>query len=72
MRVGNITLVQNYSDWDRYEAEERGEEVPALPSVSDQSIFLEEVGLAQTAADLGFDAIHLFAVERAQVCPEFV
>ncbi len=57
MRVGNITLVQNYSDWDRFEAEERGEEVPSLPSVSDQLIFLEEVALARTAADLGFDAL---------------
>ena len=57
MRIGNTTLVQNYSDWERYEAEERGETVPAEPAVSDRTIFLEEVALAQTADELGFDAL---------------
>jgi len=57
MRIGNITVVQNYDDWDRYEAEERGENVSDRPEKSDQSIFLEEVELAQTADSVGFDAL---------------
>ncbi|MDG2114362.1 MAG: LLM class flavin-dependent oxidoreductase [Actinomycetota bacterium] len=57
MRVGTTTLAQNYMDWDRYEAEERGDEVPPRPEISDRSIFLEEVALAQTADGLGFDAL---------------
>ena len=57
MRVGVTTLAQNYGDWDRFEAEERGERVPARPEISDRSIFLEEVALAQLADTLGFDAL---------------
>jgi len=57
MRIGSCTMVQNYGDWDRYEAEERGEDVPSKPEISDQSIFLEEVGLAQMADGLGFDSL---------------
>ena len=26
MRLGTVTLAQNYGDWDRFEAEERGED----------------------------------------------
>ena len=57
MRVGVTTIVQNYADWDRFEAEERGEDVPAQPAKSDRSIFLEELALAQMAEGLGFDAL---------------
>jgi alkanesulfonate monooxygenase SsuD/methylene tetrahydromethanopterin reductase-like flavin-dependent oxidoreductase (luciferase family) len=57
MRVGLTTIVQNYTDWDRYEAEERGEDVSEWPAVPDESIFLEEVELAQMADGLGFDAL---------------
>ncbi|MCP5028912.1 MAG: LLM class flavin-dependent oxidoreductase [Actinomycetia bacterium] len=57
MRIGLGTMVQNYGDWDRYEAEERGEDVPARPEISDQAIFLEEVALAQMADGLGFDSL---------------
>lgn len=57
MRVGTTTLAQNYTDWDRFEAEERGDDVPPRPEISDRSIFLEEVALAQTADGLGFDAL---------------
>jgi len=57
MRVGTTTIVQNYGDWDRYEAEERGEAVSDRPAVADRAIFLEEVELAQMADGLGFDAL---------------
>lgn len=57
MRVGVCIFVQNYDDWDRFEAEERGERVPAKPQTSDRSIFLEEIDLAQTADEIGFDSL---------------
>ncbi len=41
MRVGMTIFCQNADDWDRYEAEERGEEVAARPAISDRGIFLE-------------------------------
>jgi len=48
---------QNADDWDRYEAEERGEEVTRRPEVSDRKIFLEEIELAKKADRLGFDSV---------------
>jgi hypothetical protein len=42
MRVGACIFNQNYKDWDRYEAEERGKEVPKRPERSDREIFSEE------------------------------
>ncbi|HJY79911.1 MAG TPA: LLM class flavin-dependent oxidoreductase [Candidatus Binatia bacterium] len=57
MRVGATIFVQNYRDWDRYEAEERGEKVPSWPVISDRSIFLEEINIARIADDTGFDSV---------------
>jgi alkanesulfonate monooxygenase SsuD/methylene tetrahydromethanopterin reductase-like flavin-dependent oxidoreductase (luciferase family) len=57
MRVGATIFVQNYPDWDRYEAEERGEAVSARPTTSDRSIFLDEVNIARIADETGFDAV---------------
>ena len=57
MRVGICIIVQNCHDWDRFESEERGEDVPERPLTSDRSVFLEEVGLAQTADAIGFDSL---------------
>lgn len=57
MRVGNGFFVQNYGDWDRFEAEERGEQVAARPAISDRSILLEELELARIADELGFDSL---------------
>ena len=57
MRVGTCIFVQNYEDWDRFEAEERGEATPPRPKTSDRSIFLEEVGLARLADASGFDSV---------------
>ena len=36
MRVGATIFNQNYTDWDRYEAEERGEAVPDRPPMLDK------------------------------------
>jgi alkanesulfonate monooxygenase SsuD/methylene tetrahydromethanopterin reductase-like flavin-dependent oxidoreductase (luciferase family) len=57
MRVGATIFNQNYTDWDRYEAEERGEVVPARPSTSDRAIFQEELEIARIADDRGFDSV---------------
>ncbi len=57
MRVGMTIFCQNANDWDRYEAEERGDDVAARPAISDRRIFLEEIELAKTADKLGFDAV---------------
>jgi alkanesulfonate monooxygenase SsuD/methylene tetrahydromethanopterin reductase-like flavin-dependent oxidoreductase (luciferase family) len=57
MRVGATIFVQNYNDWDRYEAEERGEKTPARPATSDRSIFLDEINIARIADDTGFDSV---------------
>jgi alkanesulfonate monooxygenase SsuD/methylene tetrahydromethanopterin reductase-like flavin-dependent oxidoreductase (luciferase family) len=57
MRVGATIFVQNYQDWNRYEAEERGEKVPPRPATSDRSIFLDEVTIARIADDTGFDSV---------------
>lgn len=57
MRAGVTILCQNYTDWDRYEAAERGESVPTAPSVSDRQIFRDEVRHAVLADQLGFDSV---------------
>lgn len=57
MRVGATIFNQNYTDWDRYEAEERGEAVDVKPAKSDREIFQEEIGIAIAADELGFDSV---------------
>lgn len=57
MRVGATVFNQNYTDWDRYEAEERGEAVARRPAKSDREVFNEEVGIARLADELGFDSL---------------
>ena len=54
MRVGATIFNQNYTDWDRYEAEERGEKVAASPPKRDREIFNEELGIARIAENLGY------------------
>ena len=44
MRVGATIINQNYTDWDRYEAEERGEKVSARASKPDHLLLGENVG----------------------------
>lgn len=57
MRVGATIFNQNYTDWDRYEAEERGAKVSTLAQRSDREIFREEIDIARIADDTGFDAV---------------
>ena len=57
MRVGATIFNQNYADWDRYEAEERGEQTAARPQQSDRDIVIEELDIARIADDTGFDAV---------------
>jgi len=57
MRIGATIFNQNYGDWDRYEAEERGEAVPARPARSDRAIFNEEIEIARIADETGFDSV---------------
>jgi alkanesulfonate monooxygenase SsuD/methylene tetrahydromethanopterin reductase-like flavin-dependent oxidoreductase (luciferase family) len=57
MRVGATVFNQNYTDWDRYEAEERGESVPGAPARPDREVFREELEIARIADDSGFDSV---------------
>ena len=57
MRVGATIFCQNYDDWERYEAEERGESVADKPRVADRSIFHEEIEIARLADKVGFDSV---------------
>jgi alkanesulfonate monooxygenase SsuD/methylene tetrahydromethanopterin reductase-like flavin-dependent oxidoreductase (luciferase family) len=57
MRVGACIFNQNYNDWDRYEAEERGEGVADRPQKSDREIFTEELEIARIADGTGFDSL---------------
>jgi alkanesulfonate monooxygenase SsuD/methylene tetrahydromethanopterin reductase-like flavin-dependent oxidoreductase (luciferase family) len=57
MRVGATIFNQNYTDWDRYEAEERGESVAERPSRKDREVFAEELDVARIADETGFDAV---------------
>ena len=57
MRVGATIFNQNYTDWDRYEAEERGDSVPANPSKPDRDVFSEELNIARIADESGFDSV---------------
>jgi len=57
MRVGATIFNQNYSDWDRYEAEEQGKPVAKRPARSDRAIFNEEIDIARIADDSGFDSV---------------
>jgi alkanesulfonate monooxygenase SsuD/methylene tetrahydromethanopterin reductase-like flavin-dependent oxidoreductase (luciferase family) len=57
VRIGATIFCQNYADWDRYEAEERGADVPVRPALSDREIFYEEIELAKQADRSGFDSV---------------
>ncbi len=57
MRVGATIFNQNYTDWDRYEAEEQGKQVPRRAAKSDREIFTEELNIARIADESGFDAV---------------
>jgi alkanesulfonate monooxygenase SsuD/methylene tetrahydromethanopterin reductase-like flavin-dependent oxidoreductase (luciferase family) len=57
MRIAATIFNQNYTDWDRYEAEEKGQAVAARPVLSDRDIFNQELNLARIADETGFDAV---------------
>jgi alkanesulfonate monooxygenase SsuD/methylene tetrahydromethanopterin reductase-like flavin-dependent oxidoreductase (luciferase family) len=57
MKVGVTLFVQNYSDWDRFEAAERGESVASKPAESDQKRFMDDLKLALAAEPLGYDSV---------------
>src|SRR5580658_4985631 len=57
MRVAATIFNQNYTDWDRYESEEKGQSVAARPALSDRAIFNQELNLARIADETGFDAV---------------
>ncbi len=57
MRIGATIFNQNYRDWDRYEAEEKGESVAKRAIRSDREVFNEEIGIARIADETGFDAV---------------
>jgi alkanesulfonate monooxygenase SsuD/methylene tetrahydromethanopterin reductase-like flavin-dependent oxidoreductase (luciferase family) len=57
MRIGATIFNQNYRDWDRYEAEEKGQPVPRRATRSDREIFREEIGIARIADECGFDSL---------------
>ena len=57
MRVGATLVNQNYTDWDGFEAEERGEDVRARPSKPDSEVFNEELNIARIADETGFDSL---------------
>jgi alkanesulfonate monooxygenase SsuD/methylene tetrahydromethanopterin reductase-like flavin-dependent oxidoreductase (luciferase family) len=57
VRVGVTLYVQNYRDWDRYEARERGESVPPLEPNTDAQIWQEEIETGLLVEDLGFDSL---------------
>jgi alkanesulfonate monooxygenase SsuD/methylene tetrahydromethanopterin reductase-like flavin-dependent oxidoreductase (luciferase family) len=57
MRVAATIFNQNYTDWDRYESEEKGQPVAARPALSDREIFNQELNLARIADETGFDAV---------------
>lgn len=59
MRVGIAPLFQNYTDFDRFEAMQRGEETPR-PDESDAAVMREQLALGEMAEPLGFDSLWTF------------
>jgi alkanesulfonate monooxygenase SsuD/methylene tetrahydromethanopterin reductase-like flavin-dependent oxidoreductase (luciferase family) len=57
VRVGVAIFNQNYGDWQRYEAEERGAAVSRDPVRPDRDLFNEELNLARFADESGFDSV---------------
>ena len=61
MRLGVTFGYQNYGDWERFEALERGEQV-GPPAISDYQIWSEQMACADLVEPLGFDT--LWTVEQ--------
>jgi alkanesulfonate monooxygenase SsuD/methylene tetrahydromethanopterin reductase-like flavin-dependent oxidoreductase (luciferase family) len=56
MRLGLTFSYANYTDWDRFEALERGETVGSM-AIEDRDIWLDTLALADLAEPLGFDTL---------------
>lgn len=54
LKIGLGPICQNYEEFDRWEAQERGEEV-GPPTVEDSEIWAEHLALCDLAEPLGFD-----------------
>jgi alkanesulfonate monooxygenase SsuD/methylene tetrahydromethanopterin reductase-like flavin-dependent oxidoreductase (luciferase family) len=61
MKVGVSLFMQNYGDWERYEAQERGES-QGPPRTPDWKIYEEDLHLGRLVEPLGFDS--LWSVEH--------
>jgi alkanesulfonate monooxygenase SsuD/methylene tetrahydromethanopterin reductase-like flavin-dependent oxidoreductase (luciferase family) len=59
VRFGIGFFFNNYGDWDRFEALERGEPVGPM-AFSDAQLYREELALADLAEPLGFDTLWTF------------
>src|SRR5262249_37801861 len=59
MRFGIGFMHANYTDWDRFEALEKGEQVGPI-AVDDSSVMREALGLGEMVEPLGFDTIWAF------------
>jgi alkanesulfonate monooxygenase SsuD/methylene tetrahydromethanopterin reductase-like flavin-dependent oxidoreductase (luciferase family) len=57
MKAGVTLFAQNYGDWDRYEAAERGESSGPGPAEADARIYQEELALGRLVEPLGFDSL---------------
>ncbi|MDO8212021.1 LLM class flavin-dependent oxidoreductase [Conexibacter sp. CPCC 206217] len=57
MKVGLSLYIQNYPDWDRFNALERGEDVPPLEPNTDAQVWAEELETVLMIEELGFDSL---------------
>jgi alkanesulfonate monooxygenase SsuD/methylene tetrahydromethanopterin reductase-like flavin-dependent oxidoreductase (luciferase family) len=57
MRCAVSIFPQNFTDWNRFEADERHDAVSHAPAISDGSIFADDVRLARQVEALGFDGL---------------
>jgi alkanesulfonate monooxygenase SsuD/methylene tetrahydromethanopterin reductase-like flavin-dependent oxidoreductase (luciferase family) len=57
MRCAISIFPQNFTDWDRFEADEKHADVSHAPSVSDAGIFADDIRLARQVEALGFDGL---------------
>jgi alkanesulfonate monooxygenase SsuD/methylene tetrahydromethanopterin reductase-like flavin-dependent oxidoreductase (luciferase family) len=57
VRVGMTMFFQNYADWGRYEAKERGEDVAPLDTQAEITRYNEELDTALAAEDQGWDSV---------------
>lgn len=64
MRFGVGFFFGNYTDWDRFEALERGESVGPM-AIDDSQVYREQLGLGDLVEPLGFDTIWTFEQHAA-------